>query len=127
MAASAEDAIYARLVAQLSHTRFYPGVLPQEVTLPATRFVRLSRNPVRAMQSNSGMQRPMFQFDTWGDTWTEARTEADLIYIALERWSGASGGVTVDYCAQESEIEGVMPEVDEFRITQTFEISHFEV
>ena len=124
--ASAEDAIYARLVAQTGHARNYPGVLPQEVTLPATRFIRLGRNPVRAMQSNAGMQRPIFQFDTWGDTWTEARTEADKIYTALERWSGVSGGVTVAASYQEDEIEGVMPEIAENRVTQRFEISHYE-
>ena len=124
--ADMEDAIYARLVSQLGHTRIYPGTLPQKVTLPAVRYHRLGRNPVRAMQSNSGMQRPHFQFDTWGKTITEAQTEAAKIYTAFERWTGTSGGITVAWSALEDEIEGLNAEVGDFRVTQRFEFAHYE-
>ena len=78
-------AIFAKV-----NTRIYQLRLPDDVTLPAISFFRVSNSSDPLINKFS----PRFQFDVWSKSISEAREIAELIRKTFNRFKGELGGVT---------------------------------
>lgn len=85
-----EDLIYARLsgfagLVALVSDRVYPNALPQDVTMPAVSWRRVTAERLRAMGADPGLVRARFQFDAWAGSYDSANAVREQIRLALER------------------------------------------
>lgn len=99
---SAGQAIYAKLIAttgvtDLVGTRIYPLELPQDVTYPAIRYQQVSGPRSHVMGADTGTVDGRFQVDAFATTYSGAKALAAQIRLALSRWGGTAGGVTVEH------------------------------
>jgi hypothetical protein len=109
---SLESEVYSRLsgfagLTALVSTRIYPLRLPQDTTLPAVTFTRLSASRLSAMGSDPGLVRARVQYDAWTEgsgAFDGARAIAEQIRAALQRWRTTSGTIVQDSFL-ESEVE----------------------
>ena len=116
---------YAGLTALVS-TRVYPLRLPQNPTLPAVTFQRITGSREHGMTADHGMAHPTLQVDSWGETYASARAVAVQVRTALSRWSDATTDpVVLDVFASD---ERDMDEADVklFRVSQDYQIWHRE-
>lgn len=82
---------FAGLVA-LVGTRSYPLLLPQNPTLPAITFQKISNVREQAHSGDSSLQHPRYQFSCWAETYAEAWAVAEQIRLALQGITSAGGG-----------------------------------
>ncbi|MCG8670209.1 MAG: DUF3168 domain-containing protein [Pseudomonadales bacterium] len=98
-----EQEIYTRLSAytdltDLVNTRIYPSQLPQNTTLPAITYRRVSSSRFSAMGADSGVVKGRFQFDIWGNGVASYKSCVDIrteLQAALQRWSTSGGSTDV--------------------------------
>lgn len=100
MAGETEAAVYARLtghagVSALAATRVYPKRLPQNPTLPALTYQKVSARHVSSMEGSSNLQGALVQVDAYGRTYAEAKALVRQVQLALEGFRGTAGGVNV--------------------------------
>ena len=96
-----EAEIYDRLsghagLSALVINRIYPNHVPQNVTLPAVSYHRVSAVRPSAMGADSGVVRARFQVDVWASSFADAsgaRPVAEQVRLALQRWSTTSGTI----------------------------------
>lgn len=94
------EAVYARAtgdagVAALVGARVYPGLLPQDVTWPATTQQLISDVAESAMGSDAGVRHARVQLTAWAESYEGAAALRDALFAAFERWRGTAAGVTV--------------------------------
>jgi len=93
-----EEALFAHLKAHaglsaLIGTRIYPLVLPQNPTLPAITYQKISRVGERAMSSPTPrVARARFQISCWGTSYASVKDVAEQVKAALQDYSGLMGG-----------------------------------
>ena len=95
-----EEALFTRLsgfagLVALVAARIYPVVLPQDVTLPAVSYQRVSGPRTSAMGSDPGLSHPRFEVSAWSEDYLTAKTVKEQIRAALQRWRGTVSGVVV--------------------------------
>lgn len=101
-------------------TRFYPVEARQGAVLPFVTYQVVTAPRVHVMSADKDAQ-PRVQMDVWASTWTSARAVRDQLLAAFDRWSGISGGTTVQ--ASICENEGMQVQPDESltpRLTMEF-------
>ena len=94
-----EAEIYTRLsgysaLTDLVGTRIFPNQLPQNTTLPAITYHRVSGQRFSAMSGDSGVVKARFQFDIWGDGVKSYKPCIDIreaLRGALQRYSQTTG------------------------------------
>lgn len=114
---SVEAAIEARAVATgglaaligTAPTRLYPVEAAQGSTLPYVTYQVVSAPRLHVMNADKDGQYRI-QMDIWASTWTNARLVRDQLLVAFDRWSGVSGGTTVDASVCENDGIQVQPE-----------------
>lgn len=97
-------AIHARLkahtgTAALVESRIYPLRLPQGPTYPAIRYQVIStpRTHLMGDTADASIQaHARVQVDCYDETYAGVRALAEQVRLALSRWSGTAGGVTVE-------------------------------
>lgn len=82
-------------VAGLIGDRIYPQVLPQDPTLPAVTYRRISAIRVRSQDGPSGVARPRYQLDAWSRSYAEADAVAAAVRTRLDGYRGDIGGETI--------------------------------
>jgi len=93
-----EEALFAYLksyagLVSLVGTRIYPLVLPQNPTLPAVTYFKVSRVGGRAMSSPTPRYiRVRFQFSCWSTSYGGVKGVAEQIKAALQDYHGLMGG-----------------------------------
>lgn len=75
-------------------SRIYPSVLPQDPTLPAVTYFRVSTPRERAFK-RSLLPQGMFQLDCWATTYPDAKDVAEQVRLALDMYRGTMGTETV--------------------------------
>lgn len=98
--AEIEEAIYSRLTAAsavtaLVSTRIYPNKIPQEATLPAVAYQRISARRVKAHAAPTGLARVRVQVTCVARTYSEVKGLAVVVRKALEGVIGTVGGLAV--------------------------------
>ena len=123
-----EVGLYAFLAADsglsaLVGTRIYPLLLPQEPTLPAVVYQRISTNPLG--HSNDGpdhLVRVRMQFRCHAATLLAAKGVADAVRAALDGYSGTMGTVDVKGVFRVDEGDDDEPETATFSVRADYYI-----
>ena len=92
-----EEALKSRLtsyagLAALIGSRAFPMALPENPTLPAVVYQRISGTREQALGGSTGLARPRFQVIVWATTYAQARAAATQVRLALDGWDGVLGG-----------------------------------
>ena len=94
--------------------RIYPLLLPQEPTLPAVVFHRISTPRLHELE-NSLLPQGRFQFDCWAETFQRAKAVQEQVRLALDLYSGPMGEYTVEVAIVEDERDDYEPETGRWR------------
>jgi len=86
---------YAGLTALIS-TRFYYQQLPQNPTLPAVVYSRISAERPSCMGADAGLVRARFQLDVYAADPKSARLVMEQLRQCFQRWTNSSGTVVQD-------------------------------
>jgi len=113
--ATIEEAVYARTVgdagvAALIGTRCYPLVVPQDATMPAIMYQRISGSPERSHSGFSGLSETRFQFTCEADTYASAKAVAQALRRCWESFAGAVGSIAIGGAFVENETDGYSEE-----------------
>lgn len=108
---SVEKQLYTRLstytpLTAIVSNRIYPVKLPQNVTLPAVSYFRVSTDRHSAMGEDIADVTSRFQVSAWGQTYTSVRSIADVVRAALERYSvnGADATIVTIFYINEQDL-----------------------
>lgn len=126
-----EEAMVAYLLenvdlALLISNRLHEDVLPQEPTLPAVVWQRISNLRFYSQSGPSGLARPRVQFACWSTTKLEAIRVANAVLAALDGFSGLMSTVEVGAAFNEGEGDYYDPVTGMRRVLLDFEIYHKE-
>ena len=117
-----EGAITTALKAVLDAKVYPGGKAPENVTAPYPVFWMISDSPEARRLKNPY---PRYQFDHYGNTYSEVKARAKLCYNALadrQGILGGTGGIPVNYISYEGGDELPDPATGLFRVTQDFKI-----
>lgn len=129
-----EEALFAHLTANagvtaLVSTRVYPVQMPQNPTLPAIVYNRISGERVQHMQGSSGLASPRIQFDCFAKTYAVAKAVAEALRLAIEGFSGTMGGVNgpdVNSCLLQSDSDGYEDDLEVYWVSVDYIVWHTE-
>jgi hypothetical protein len=107
-----EEAFTAYLKAQsnliaLISTRLYPEELPQNTTLPAVSYIKISDIKDHMLSGQSTLESPMFQFTAFALTKATARSVGNQIKTALQDYVGTMGGIVIQHIRLENELSNL--------------------
>lgn len=109
---SIEEAIYSKTtthpaIVELMSTRLYPNKLPQNPTLPAATYMRVSTPRVHTHDTSgkSGLASPRFQFDFYASSYLAAKNLAEAFRDIWEGFKGHVGNVRIDSCLSQNETD----------------------
>lgn len=126
---SVETVLFDRLTTHsgltaLIEERCYSLVLPQNATLPALSYFRVSTMRHSAMGADTGLASARFQVSVWADSFSSARAVATQVRSALQRWSTTSGTVIQDiFYLNETDLHD--PQVNGYHTACDFQV-HYE-
>lgn len=94
---SAGPRLHARLttytgMSALVGTRVFPLLMPQNVTLPAITYQRISGT---AQHGSSNIREARYQINIWGATYASVQGIATVVRAALEEWTAGDAGVLI--------------------------------
>jgi len=92
-------------VSGLVGTRIYPLVVPQNPTLPAVVYQRISGVREHTHDEVGDLARPRFQFTSIATTYSAAKALANAVREALDNYSATKLSVVIDAIFVENEID----------------------
>jgi hypothetical protein len=106
-----DDVLYTRLsgyapLVSLISTRVYPGVTPQNVTVPYVTYTRISAVRESGFGTDIGVVQSRFQFDIFADSYSESRAIAAQVRAAVQRWSNSGTSPAVYETLLENDFDG---------------------
>jgi len=113
-------------VSALVSTRIYPGTLPQNWTNPAISYQRISGERVRNLTGPAGRARPRIQIDCWADSYSGAKALATAVRSAMDGYAGLMGTTRVSSIVLESDTDFYETDIQVYRVSMDFWISHLE-
>ncbi len=114
------------------NARISPGVLPQNETLPAITYSKISGVRVQIMGGISGLAHPVYQINSWASTYLAAKALAEQVRLGLDANIATTwGSITIraSIMDDDSDLLEVSPDLKERRrygIRQDFEVWHDE-
>lgn len=78
-------------ISSLIGSRFYPGELPQDATLPAIVYSTISGYRPQSQEGPSGIVRLRIQIDCWAETYAGAEALAEAVRLRLNGYRGSAG------------------------------------
>ena len=123
------DEIFARLssgsttLAALIGTRVYRTKLPQNPTLPAVTYWKVSGNRLHDLTGPTGQSDPRFQVSCWARTSATAEDVAEAVRVRLDGWT-STGGVQVAELVNETDLYD--DEVEIYHVALDFVLMHDE-
>lgn len=92
-------------VSGLVGTRMYPLKLPQDPTYPAVTYTRISGPRLYDHGGETGMAEGRFQIDSWGASYSSAKSAAAAVREAIEGYRGTTGGTEFAsiFCVNDSD------------------------
>lgn len=104
--------------------RIYPGLLPQEPTLPATTFHRISGVPSYSQSGPSGFENVRIQFDCWAIDPLSAQRVAQALMQAISGFKGMMGNEAIGGCFITNVIDDLDDETGLYRMIVDAEFEH---
>jgi hypothetical protein len=79
-----EEALYSHLststgLTALVSDRIYPIMMPQDPTLPAITYQRISNSPVNTIGGFASLDNPHIQFDCWATSYSSVKALGDKL------------------------------------------------
>lgn len=113
-------------ISALVGVRVRPIPLPQEATLPAVTYQRVSTVREHASTTDPGFAHTRFQVDCWAETFAGALALRDEVNDRLSRWSSSTGSVTVFDVFQAGERAFYEEDREAQRVILDFMVHHTE-
>ena len=104
------DATLAALVG----LRIYPLVRPQNATLPAITYQRISAPRTTSHSGDSNLSNPRYQFNCWSYSYLEARSMAERLVAIFNGKRGMMPGVQASFI--DNDQDDYTPDVQEYRV-----------
>ena len=125
-----EEAIYLHLknhpgLSALIGTRIYPLRMPQNPTLPAVVYQRISTPRTYSHSGYSNLADPRFQFSVWAESYSGALAVAEQLRDAINGFTG-SGSIPVYSSQIANESDDYEPSTELYRILIDAFIAHRE-
>lgn len=99
----------------LVSTRIYPAWLPQDTTMPAVSFSKISERVQNTIDGEVALRNHMYQFDVWADTYSEAHSIATALIAAM-----AAASLFKSYRLGQTEL--YEPEIDIHRVSVDYSL-----
>ena len=123
-----EQALYSYLsgvagLTALVSTRIYPLMMPQDVTLPAVTYQRISGPRVHTMGTDPGLESPRFQLSSWASSYSSVKAVAEQVRLALQDYAGTmggAGGVVVQRAFLEGDQDFYEPDTLIYQVASDF-------
>jgi hypothetical protein len=93
-------------------SRCFPVVLPQNVTLPAVSYQRISGGQENSLKGSSNLENPRIQVDVWGTTYSAVKDLAAKVMAAMRAASTFKALVISDQDLFEDETETYRVSID---------------
>lgn len=127
---SLETELRARLVADgtvagLVGTRIYALILPQDPTLPAVTYQRISGPRLQSLDGAAGRGMARIQIDSWAGEYLDAQAVAAAIRGSLNGFIGDLATLDV-VCRLDNERDLYEDEARLYRVTQDYTVNHSE-
>lgn len=106
--------------------RLYFQDFPQDVSLPAVKFYRISAPRVSCMGSDSGLVLSRFSFDVYAADATTSRSVIDQLRSCFQRWRNSTGTVVQDTFVVADADLGMDPDTREYHSVIDFEFIYQE-
>jgi len=123
-----EEALRAILIAAATSaaSRIYSQTLPEEVTLPAIGYTRVSTPRTRSLSGFSKLANPRFQYICWAASTNEAKTLADEVFTAIDGYQATASGVEIQSAFIDNEISVYDPESKRYGVLVEILVAHTE-
>jgi len=119
------DATIAALAKSGSVTRIYALFLPQDPTLPAITYQRISGPRIQELNAATEWGRARIQYDCWSTTYLGAQTLAAAVRRSLNGHVGKLATLKVGI-RLDNERDLYEDELNIFRISQDYTVVHTE-
>lgn len=106
-----ETSIYSS-IKTLASGRVYPMILPENVSMPAIVYQRISSDPIKSLDGESGIDYVRIQISTWGASYKSAKETSAAVRSAL---NASSMKITID-----NETDDYDPETKHYRVISDF-------
>jgi len=90
-------------IGALAANRIYPHILPQDATLPAITWQRISGAHLEDMGGEDLLARPRIQVNCWGASYSDASDLRDAVRTALVDYTGTVLGVVIRIISLEDD------------------------
>lgn len=125
--ADLEQALYSILsadgtVSGLVGTRIYPNVIPQDVSLPAIAYQRISAMRVFSHGGPSCLARPRFQITCLATSYSSAKAVANAVRGALNGYVGTAATVEIQASFIQNEFDTFTDDDDLHTVRQDYYI-----
>ena len=123
------DDIYSRLttgstaLTALIGTRAYRTKLPQNPTLPAVTYWKVSGNRLHDLTGPVGVSDPRVQVSCWARAADDAEDVAEAVRVTLDGWT-STGGVQASELVNETDLYD--DDVEVYQIALDFVLMHEE-
>jgi hypothetical protein len=113
-------------VSSLIGSRVFPLLAPTGTPLPLVVYQRTSVERPQSLAGNVGNPVVTLQLTTYGTSYTNVKSIARAVRLAVDGWTGTTAGVTIQRTTLVSEADGVdMPADDQmlpyYNVQQSFE------
>lgn len=105
----AADVGVAAILTSGGVTRIYPLVIPEDQTMPAMAYQRISRPQLHSQDGPTGLAWPRFQWTMKAVTETAVIALAEAVRTALDGYVGTVEGVRIDAIFCENEWDAFNP------------------
>lgn len=104
-------------ISALVSTRIYPVLIPQDGTLPAVTYQRVSGGQINSTDGFTALENPRIQIDCMATTYAGAKAVAAAVFSAME------GSTTFD-ALLISDTDIYEDEVECYRVSMDFSVWH---
>ncbi len=128
-----EETLYTHLinaaeVKAIVQDRIYPLMIPQNKSLPAVTYQKISGERLHSLQGDTGYTTPVFQISARAETYAQCKALAQEIRLCLQNFTGQMGGtdgLNIGAVLMLGEVEGYEPDTGGWYSHMDFQF-HYE-